>query len=166
MKLAKPKIKYPYLPNGRIIKYSGETNIFMQQAKEFARQHSLDRAMPGAAVVVKKRRVIGKGANGSDYHDKHGCQRVSLGCKTGEGYKFCEGCHPKNHSESRAIKDAQLHGHDTRGASLYLWGHWWCCRWCWDVMIGAGIYNVFLMRGSEILFNKKHPDNIVGRQFQ
>ena len=32
-------------------------------------------------------------------------------------------------------------------------------------MIKAGIKNVFVIRDSEILFNKEHPDSIVGRQF-
>lgn len=158
-------IRYPYLPEGRIIEYVPESNQFMAVAKYLASFDSLDKTMPGAAVIVKDGEIIGGGANGSDYHEKHGCERVRLGCKTGEGYELCEGCHPKNHSEPKAIRDAQNSENETQGADLYLWGHWWCCKWCWNAMIEAGINRVFLLKGSEILFNKEHPGNIVGRQF-
>ncbi|MBN1584885.1 hypothetical protein JW899_00775 [Candidatus Uhrbacteria bacterium] len=160
------KIEYPFLPEGREIRYVGPDDRFMAMAKDFARSNSLDRVMPGAAVVVRDDVVLGIGANGSDYHRTHGCKRVALGCRTGEGYDLCEGCHPKNHSEASAIREAQKNGHDTAGADLYLWGHWWCCQPCWEAMVRAGISRVFLLEGSEILFNKDHPGNIVGRQFE
>ena len=158
-------IEYPYLPEGRTFGYVPEHNVFMRMAKEFAEHRSLDEVMPGGALIVRVGFIIGQGANGSNYHKEQPCQRIILGCKTGEGYEFCEGCHPKNHSESRAINHAQNSGYDTRKADLYLWGHWWCCKWCWDVMIEAGIKDVYLLEGSEALFNKNHPDNIVGKQF-
>lgn len=158
-------IKYPYLPEGRTIKYVVGTHPCMIIAREMAQRHSLDKVMPGGAIIVKDGHILGKGANGSDHHAKHGCERVRLKCKTGDGYELCEGCHPKNHSESRAIQDTKTRNYDTRGADLYLWGHWWCCRWCWDAMIEAGINNVYLTENSEVLFNKDHPDNVVERQF-
>lgn len=122
--------------------------------------------MPGAAVIVSTELIIGLGANRSDYHAEFGYQRVVLGCKTGEGYELCEGCHPKNHSEPRAIENALARGYETKNADLYLWGHWWCCKWCWDSIIKAGIKNVYLLENSEVLFNKTHPENIVGRQLE
>jgi len=158
-------IPYPYLPEGRTIEYVPESNQFMASARYLAKFDSLDKTMPGAAVIVKDGEIAGEGANGSNYHEKYGCERVRLGCKTGEGYEFCEGCHPKNHSESKAIRDARNNENQTQGGDLYLWGHWWCCKWCWDEMIKAGIKRVFLMEKSEILFNREHPDNIVGKQF-
>lgn len=160
------QIAYPYIPEGRTLLYVPEGNPFIRLAKEFARKESKDKTMPGAAVVVRGGLFLGIGANGSDYHEKVGCRRVALGCKTGEGYELCEGCHPKNHSEPKAIADAVARGHTTNGSDLYLWGHWWCCQWCWDCMTKAGIKNVFLLVGSEILFNKQSPENIVGRQFE
>jgi deoxycytidylate deaminase len=159
-------VNYPYLPEGRYFGYVGAQNKFMVIAREFARCNSLDEVMPGAAVVVKNDIVIGAGANGSYYHKSHKCRRVILGCKSGQAYELCEGCHPKNHSEPSAIRDAQHRGKNTKGADLYLWGHWWCCKHCWDSMIDAGINRVFLLENSEVLFNKEHPENIVGRQFE
>lgn len=160
------KIVYPYLPEGKEIRYVPFINPYMLATFLWAKNCSLDKTMPGAAIVVKNGTVIGRGANGSDYHRMHQCQRVILGCKSGQGYDLCEGCHPKNHSEAKAIENAKKQGFETTYANLYLWGHWWLCKDCWDKMIAAGIKDVYLLFGSERLFNKEHPENIVGRQFE
>lgn len=161
------KIAYPYLPEGRSHQYAKSQNPYIVFAKNHAHLYSLDKTMPGTAVVVsrKTKAIIGVGANGSLHHKSHGCRRVELGCKSGEGYDLCEGCHPRNHSEARALRHASAQGHDCNGADLYLWGHWFCCERCWALMLYAGIDKVILMKDSQILFNKEHPDNIVGRQF-
>lgn len=161
-------ISYPYIPEGRVIEYVPASDVFMALARSFARAQSLDTVMPGAAVIVKDGKVLGLGANGSDYHKTHQCERVKRGCKSGEGYDLCEGCHPKNHSEPTAIVDARMRAGYLvlRDADLYLWGHWWCCEPCWQVMNDAGINHVFLLERSEVLFNKEHPQNIVGKQFR
>lgn len=155
-------IPYPYLPEGRTILYVAAENPFMLEAGTYAKEHSLDDAVKTGSVVVFDRAVIGRGANGSEYHKTHECERVKRGIPTGQGYELCEGCHPKNHSESRAIQDATRNGHDTNGADLYLWGHWWCCEPCWAAIQKAGIQNVYLLEGSERLFNREDPDNILG----
>jgi deoxycytidylate deaminase len=160
------QIKYPYLPEGRVISYVPQSNDFMKIARSFARKNSLEKIMPGCSVIVKNNFIIGIGTNGSDYHNHHECRRIALKCKTGEGYELCEGCHPKNHSEAKALALAKLCKGATLGADLYLWGHWWCCRACWKLMIEAGINGIYLLEKSEILFNKEHPDNIVGKQLE
>lgn len=161
-----PKIAYPYLPEGRTILYVPEENEYMQEAKKYAWENSLDRIMPNASILVKDGAIIGRGANGSNYHDTHECERVKQNIPTGEGYELCEGCHPKNHGEPKAIKDAKDNGKDPKSADIYLWGHWWCCEPCWNEMIKAGIKDVYLLKGSEVLFNKTNPSNIIGRQFE
>jgi len=155
-------IKYPYLPEGREILYVPSTNPFMAQAAAYALEHSLDKAFKTASVVVKDHMVIGIAANGSDYHLTHECERVKRGLPTGEGYELCEGCHPKNHSEPKAIKAAQDAGHDTNGADVYLWGHWWTCEGCWKAIIDSGIRNLYLMEGSERFFDKNAPEYVHG----
>ena len=159
------KIPYPYLPPNRIINYVPLENKYIKAAKEYAKEHSLDLKMPTGTVLVQAETIIGLGTNGSDYHKKHPCQRIEQNIPTGKGYELCEGCHPKNHSEVRAIEDAGNNSHQTEGADLYLWGHWWCCQSCWRAIIKAGIKNVYLVEGSERLFNKTAPDNIIGKQF-
>lgn len=156
-------IKYPYIPEGRMITYAPADNEFMQVARAYALEHSLDDAVKTGSVVVRDGVVIGRGANGSDYHKTHECERVKRGIPTGQQYELCEGCHPKNHSEPRAINEAKAQGLDTNGADLYLWGHWWCCKPCWNAIQEAGINNVYLLEGSETLFNREHFDNILGK---
>jgi len=153
------KIKYPYQPAGREIQYVSLDNSFMAMARHIALTESLDDAIKTAAVVVKEGTVIATAANGSGYHKSHVCERVRLNIPTGQGYDLCEGCHPKNHAEGKAM--AQVRG--AAGADVYLWGHWWCCESCWSAMIAARIKNIFLLEQSEKLFNKEHPDNILGR---
>jgi len=164
---SKKHIKYPYLPAVGSIHYVPADNPYMQAAKAYARKHSLDKTMPNSSIIVLNGAVVGQGANGSDYHEKHGCERVRLGIPTGQGYELCEGCSPKNHGEPRAIANARKNGvTNLHGAELYLWGHWWCCEPCWNGMLAAGITEVYLLEDSEQLFNKESPNNIIGRQFE
>ncbi|HYC83335.1 MAG TPA: deaminase [Candidatus Paceibacterota bacterium] len=159
------KVAYPYLPETARISYVPPDDGYMLAAREIAQQKSLDKVMPTGAVVVRDSKIIGRGANGSDYHAENQCERVKRGIPTGQGYELCEGCSPKNHAELRATENAKANGYDPAGADLYLWGHWWCCESCWRAMIAVGIAKVYLMEGSEILFNKEAEGNIVGRQF-
>lgn len=154
-------IAYPYLPEGRTILYVEEGNSFMRAAKEEARARSLDTMMPTGAVLVKDGEIITRAANGSTYHETHECERVRQNIPTGQGYELCEGCHPKNHAERRAVESAR----DPAGSDVYLWGHWWACESCWRAMIDAGVQNLYLLEGSERLFDKNSPENIVGKQF-
>jgi len=160
------RIVYPYIPEGRTIEYVAADNFFINLAKKFARLASLDEVHPTGTVIARGPTVMGFGANGSGYHKHNECERKKRKIPTGQGYELCEGCHPKNHSEQRALEDAVRKGGITDGSDLYLWGHWWCCNWCWDAINKAKIGRVYLLEGSEVMFNNKHPDNIIGRQFK
>ena len=158
-------IEYPYIPSGRAILYVPHENPFMVRAREIAKQYKSNLKHPAAAVVVKNQEIIGEGSIGNNPAHIKGCVRVTLDLPTGEGYELCEGCSEHYHSEPSAIRDAIANGNDTRGADLYLWGHWWCCGPCWEAMMEAGIKDVYLLEGSEKLFNKTSSDNIIGKQF-
>ncbi|MGF7229701.1 MAG: hypothetical protein ACQR33_07030 [Candidatus Saccharibacteria bacterium] len=161
-------IEYPYMPEDGTILYVSADNEFMAAARAYAEQASLDKTMPNASLIVKDGVVIGRGANGSTYHEENGCERVRLHMPSGQGYELCEGCSPENHGEPSAIRDAHENGvtdEDLDGAEIYLWGHWWCCEPCWGSMLDNGIRTVYLLEDSQKLFNKDHPDNIVGKQF-
>ena len=159
-------IDYPYVPKGRSINYVQLDNPYMHRAYLYARRYSIDDAMPNASVAVRKGKVLVQAAHGNMHHKKFGCERVRLNIATGQQYELCAGCSYKDHSEAKLVRLAKRKKISLKGASLYLWGHWWCCESCWSDMIGAGISRVYLLKGSEILFNKKHPDNIVGRQLK
>ncbi|MEM4242285.1 MAG: deaminase [Candidatus Woesearchaeota archaeon] len=156
-------IAYPYIPEGRTILYVPASHKYMAALRKYASIMSLDREHPTAAFVVRGGEIIGRGANGSKYHEQYGCERKRLNMPTGQGYELCEGCHPKNHSESRAIAYAKEAGHNPENADIYIWGHWWICEQCWGSILEARINDVFLMEGSEMLFNNKHPGNIIGK---
>ena len=160
-----PDIKYPYLPVGRIIEYVPEDNIYMAEAKALAMKFRGQLLQPNGVILVKDDQVIGRGSIGMNYHAEKGCERIRLNMPTGVGYDLCPGCSYENHGEANAIKDAKQHGFEASGADLYLWGHWWACEPCWNAVIAAGIENVYLLEGSERLFNKNDPGNILGRQF-
>lgn len=155
------QISYPYLPDDGSIKYVSADDPFMNAAKGIS-EESFVPQQPIGSVIVKDGVIIGHGANGNDYHEKSGCERVRQNMPTGQGYELCEGCHPKDHSEPTAIRAAQAQGHeDLSNAEIYLWGHWWCCESCWNAMLSVGIHVVHLLEDSEILFNKDAPGNIL-----
>lgn len=160
-------IDYPYIPAGEKIFYVDVDNRFMKSAREFALKNSLDKVMPTGSVIVLNDKIVGSGANGSNYHDEHGCERVKQNIPTGQGYELCEGCHPKNHSEPKAVREAVANYSvsELSKAELYLWGHWWLCEPCWNAIKSIGIRKVYLQQGSQIHFNKSHPKNIVGTQY-
>jgi deoxycytidylate deaminase len=165
---------YPFLPQNIELRFTNANHPMMLRAKEWARLHSLDKHAPNASVIVKDGVEIAIGANGSNFHQQpkniavygpKGCRRVYIGAKTGEQYEECDGCHPKNHGEPRALADAAARGIDVHGAEVYMWGHWWCCKWCCEKMEAAGITAVYVLDNADILFNSKDPNNILGKQF-
>ncbi|HRY30874.1 MAG TPA: deaminase [Candidatus Paceibacterota bacterium] len=156
--------EYPYLPKGRQFLYVPITNEFMALAKKTALTESNDLGQPTGSVVVKDGRIIGRAANRAPLghirplnwlHKKGLCIRRLLRVETGTKYWLCPGCARfSDHSEQRAIKDALKNGHNPDCADLYLWGHWWSCKPCWDKMIGAGIRDVYLLDTSEEEFRR------------
>jgi len=154
--------KYPYLPEGREIKYVPISDVYMSEAREIALKYSTDSKQPTSAIVVKDGKVIGRGTNQSnlrnkfllDLHNKF-CIRKMLKIKSGTKYWMCPGCASSGmHAEPRGVKDAQKKCGDISGADLYHWGHWWCCKPCWDSMISAGIRNVYLVEDADKQFKK------------
>jgi len=151
---------YPYIPEGREIFYVPESNQFMARAKQVRNEYSTDPNHPTGAVVVVSGVIIGEAANQASLRNawarnlhKKVCLRRLFHIKTGEKYWVCPGCaQPRNHAEWGAVRDAQKKGNTTQGADLYLYGHWWCCKPCWDAMIAGGISKVYLLEESTSLF--------------
>lgn len=143
------EIKYPYIPEDKIIKYVSLENEFMLVAKNNL-DHKGCVKHPTSAVVVKDGKIIGKGTNAGKWVEV--CPR--WGSPTGTNYVPCKKiCQQEGHAEVTSIMDAKKNGYDTNGSDLYLYGHWWCCKPCWDVMIAAGIKDVYLLDKSWELFN-------------
>jgi deoxycytidylate deaminase len=144
----------PFLPENQNLYQVKDTNIFIQAAKKVALEQTSDLAHPTGAVIVKNNQIIGEGANFSQYHKKHGCERKKLKCKSGEGYDLCVGCNPQFHAEATAIRHVLAQNKSTKNCDLYLWGHWWCCQACWQKIIDAKISRVFLSATAIEMFKK------------
>ncbi|MFA5766858.1 MAG: deaminase [Candidatus Paceibacterota bacterium] len=142
----------PYLPAGRRIIYINSDNRFLKEAGKMLVQSGCVK-QPTAAVIVKNGVILGRGTNAGKKVSV--CPREERVCRTGEGYWLCKAvCRQKGHAEVSAILDAREKGSDIRGASLYLEGHWWVCRDCWDEIIKAGISRVFLRKDSAALYGR------------
>lgn len=156
------KMDYPYLPEGRSFKYVPITDFFMAKTKKITFELSTDSKQPTGAIIVKEGKIIGVGANQSLLrknwmHKLHGrfCIRRLLKIKSGTNYWMCLGCASSHmHAEPRAIEDAKKKDNSTTGGDLYHWGHWWCCKPCWDSMIAAGIRDVYLVEGATEQFKR------------
>ena len=151
-----PKLELPYLPLGWEVNYVSSDNKWMKEARICADEMSSDANHPTGAVIVKEDKIIGRGANYSGFHKNIGCVRRFLRnlfpVPSGKMYWTCRGCSPRYHAEQTAIRDAQFKGLETKGADLYLWGHWWCCESCWEQMINAEIGRVFVQDNAKEKF--------------
>jgi dCMP deaminase len=100
-----------------------------------------------AAVVVRDKRVVATGYNGTPRGakncDEGGCERCNSLSVSGQGLDDCV-C---NHAEENAICQAAYHGISIRGATLYC-THSPCLR-CAKLLINAGI--------EEVVFNADYP---------
>lgn len=158
-------IKYPYMPEGRMIKLTTSENVFMKRALE-VRQKSKDHLLPIGIVGVKDNEIVGEETNKPgyvinfliDWHKKWMCPRRWFKAKTGTNYWMCPGCAgSSNHSESRLVKKMKKEGKEDllKGADVYMAGHWWCCKPCWDNMIEAGIKDVYVLKGAKKMFDSR-----------
>lgn len=165
-------IKYPYLPEGKRLFYVSADNEFILAAKELAK-NSNDQSTPTGAVIVAGDKIVSSASNKTplsnsflkNLHKKH-CIRRMFSVPSGEKYWLCPGCAKNSdHAEYRAVNLLPKQYKDRIDLDLYLWGHWWCCKPCWEQMLKAKIRNVYLLEDSEKLFNPKEPNNIIGKQF-
>jgi len=170
------KIEYPYLPEGRTILYVPADNVFMQEAKKVAKEKSTDKHISTGAVVVdvNSNTIITQDANMAPLTNEHlinlhkkYCIRRILGIPSGQKYWICPGCAGgDHHAEYRASEKLIKNGFNKNDQfDVYLWGHWWACKDCWGKMLEIPVRNLYLMEGSEALFNEKDNRNIIGHQF-
>lgn len=156
-------IKYPYLPTGRVILWVPENNKYMLDAKEAAlKKSTVELHRTGVVIVDKDGSVLVREANQATLKNKFllkthksWCIRKLFKVPSGKKYWLCPGCAShKNHGEYRAAAELlkKFPQKINSGLDLYLWGHWWCCKPCWDKMIEAGIKNVYVVENSDKLF--------------
>ena len=97
------------------------------------------------ALVVKDRRILATGYNGTPSGIKHcsqvGCLRDKLKIPSGEKHELCRGLH----AEQNVLLQASLHGVSLRDSVLYVTHQ--PCIICTKMIINAGIREV-VMSGS------------------
>ncbi len=119
---------------------------FMQIAREVAsRSNCIKRKV--AAIIVKDKRIISTGYNGTPRKTKNcnegGCKRCNSFARSGTGLTECR-C---SHGEENAIVQASYHGVSLNGATLY--STFSPCMTCSKMIINAGI--------AEVVFNADYP---------
>ena len=99
-----------------------------------------------AAVIVKDKRVISTGYNGTPRGvkncDEGGCPRCNSNVASGHGLDECLCCH----AEENSIVQAACHGISINGASIYT--TFSPCLLCAKMIINAGI--------TEVIFHQRY----------
>jgi dCMP deaminase len=102
-----------------------------------------------AAIIVKDRRIISTGYNGTPRGAKNcnegGCPRCSSMAESGTSLEECVCCH----GEENAITQAAYHGTSLKGATLYT--TFAPCLLCTKMIINSGII--------EVVYNQDYPLN-------
>jgi len=94
------------------------------------------------SLIVKDRRILATGYNGSPSGIKHcaevGCLRVRLKVPSGYRHELCRGLH----SEQNALLQAALYGVSVKNSTLYITNQ--PCIICAKMIINAGIKEVVI----------------------
>jgi dCMP deaminase len=97
------------------------------------------------AVLVKDKRILATGYNGTPANLKHcaevGCLREQLGIESGKMHELCRGIH----AEQNAIIQAAYHGVSVKGAVIYCTNQ--PCSICARMIINAGIVKIYYQSG-------------------
>ncbi len=102
------------------------------------------------AVIVKDKRIISTGYNGSPKGLAHcleiGCLRERMGIPSGERHELCRGAH----AEQNAIIQAAGGGASIEGATMYCTNS--PCSTCTKMIINAGI--------RRLVLGTRYPDSL------
>ncbi len=100
------------------------------------------------ALVVKDRRILATGYNGTPSGIKHcsqvGCLREKMKVPSGERHELCRGLH----AEQNVLLQASLHGVPLKGGTIYVTNQ--PCIICAKMIINAGI--------GEVVMADHYPD--------
>jgi dCMP deaminase len=117
---------------------------FMRIARLAATRSTCLRRQVGA-VIVKNKKVLATGYNGSPSGLKHcldiGCLREELGIPSGQRHELCRAIH----AEQNAIIQAATSGISIEGGVLY--STTFPCILCAKMLINAGIREIYVAEG-------------------
>jgi dCMP deaminase len=117
---------------------------FMEISQIVAKRSTCLRRRVGA-IIVKNRRILATGYNGTPTKISHcsdvGCIRIKLNVPSGQRHELCRGLH----AEQNALLQAALYGISVEGASLYITNQ--PCLICAKMIINAGIREIVIADG-------------------
>ncbi len=127
----------------------GWDEYFLEIAKLVSKRSTCLRRKVGA-LVVKDRRILATGYNGTPSGIKHcletGCMRDKLKIPSGERHELCRGLH----AEQNVLLQASLHGVSLKGSTIYVTNQ--PCIICTKMIINAGI--------KEVVMSDHYPDRM------
>ena len=122
---------------------------FMDMAQLVSTRSTCLRRKVGA-VIVKDKRVLSTGYNGSPKGTRHceelGCIRVQMNIPSGTRHELCRGVH----AEQNAVAQAAYFGVSVNGATIYTTT--FPCSMCAKILINAGI--------KELSYNEVYIDDL------
>lgn len=122
---------------------------FMQLAHLISTRSTCTRRKVGA-VVVKEKRILSTGYNGTPSGVKHctevGCLREKLGVPSGQRQEICRGLH----GEQNAILQAARFGNSMKDSVLYCTTQ--PCVTCAKMIINSGV--------TEVIYEGEYPDKL------
>ncbi|MDD4909755.1 MAG: cytidine/deoxycytidylate deaminase family protein [Candidatus Omnitrophica bacterium] len=122
----------------------GWDEYFIGIAKLVAKRSTCLRRQVGA-LIVKDRRILATGYNGTPSGIKHcfeaGCLREKLKIPSGERHELCRGLH----AEQNALLQAALYGISVKDSSFYITNQ--PCIICAKMLINAGVKEVVISDG-------------------
>jgi dCMP deaminase len=127
----------------------GWDEYFLEIAALVSKRSTCLRRRVGA-LVVKDRRILATGYNGTPSGIKHcaevGCLREKMNIPSGERHELCRGLH----AEQNVLLQASLHGVSLKGSVMYVTNQ--PCLICAKMIINAGI--------TEVVVSGHYPDKM------
>jgi dCMP deaminase len=127
----------------------GWDEYFLEIARIVAKRSTCLRRKVGA-LIVKDRRILATGYNGTPSKIKHcaqaGCLRIRLKVPSGQRHELCRGLH----AEQNVLLQAALYGISLRESTIYVTNQ--PCIICAKMIINAGI--------KEIIVSGGYPDKM------
>lgn len=127
---------------------------FMEMAQLISKRSTCVRRRVGA-VIVKDKRVLTTGYNGSPkgtrHCEDHGCIREQQSVPSGTRHELCRGVH----AEQNAVIQAAYFGISIDGGTIYTTTY--PCSMCAKILINAGI--------REIVYSDRYMDDLSCKLF-
>lgn len=153
-----------YSVNRWLMERPDNDEYFMEMAMLISKRSTCLRRRVGA-VIVKDKRVLSTGYNGSPKGTRHceelGCIREQMKIPSGTRHELCRGVH----AEQNAIIQAAYFGVSVKDSTIYTTT--FPCSMCAKILINAGVKEVVYAEGYEDDMSKKlfEETNILLRQY-